>query len=161
MFKLVKRPAYWWPVIMRQPVDGGQVKEERFELRYVRPSRTEFQERWGVDTSGFTPEQVRKHNRALFDDYVKAWKDLADEHGNPARFDDETIEQLLVEPGFVEAWSLSFVSFYQAAPEMILGNSETSPAGGPEAGDATTAEATATATSSPPNSASGEPAKST
>lgn len=157
-YKLSKKPTAWWPVVMKVSVDGGQVEEQRFELRYVRLGRAEFNELWRANTEGHTSEQVRDHNRKLFDASVVAWRGLEDEHGTPARFEGELIDQLLDEPGFPEAFSLSYLSFWSALPEMIQGNSAPSPAGGPQASDGADMATTAT---SPKTSNSGEPAPTT
>lgn len=154
MFIKKPRVAIFWPVswMIACAVDApigascaaAAVEEVSIRLKFRRCGNAAFNERWSADTSGFTAEQVRAHNRKLFDDFVEGWADYVDEAGLPVPFTAAEIDELLDQPNFPQALGLAFTRFHLAQPEERAKNSGPSPAGGPATAPAETTEMSAT-----------------
>lgn len=173
-WKFVARPTCWWPITFNVPVDGGEVEKVEFEMRYVRATETEFEERFvrgiGAAIAALGPDATdeqkvaaaKAHDRKLFDDFVKGWRGFeAENDSEPPAFTGENIDAMFEQPGFASAFGTSYARFWAAVPEEREKNSGASPAGG-LATEALTSATTASgdATSSVP-SASGAPTTST
>lgn len=154
MFVLKKNPVTPCPVSWLSRDDAGATVSVAITLGFVRIPAARFDALFG-EGSGVngTVTRVFEANRDLVLELAASWSGVVDEAGRVPPFDPEQVGQMvLAEPGFAAAVAQAYVSFYIQVPEAVLGNSGASPAGGPVAADAKTADRTDTASRSRPRS---------
>jgi len=146
-FSLKLVDEYDWPVTVRVP-NAGKVEEHQFTARFrhldLDQVRAMIDEIVAAQNKERGSEQVSAVN-AVVDGaqlqieqamiYWVGWgDDLTDTEGKPIPYGDETKRKLLgvriIREALVKAWQDS-----QSGEAARLGNSDSSPAGGPAAGD--------------------------
>lgn len=146
-FSLKLVDEYDWPVTVRVP-NAGEVEEHQFTARFrhldLDQVREMIDEIVAAQNKERGDEQISAVN-AVVDGaqlqieqamiYWVGWgEDLTDTDGNPIPYGDETKRKLLgvriIREALVKAWQDS-----QSGEAARLGNSDSSPAGGPAAGD--------------------------
>lgn len=125
-FVIKKGATTWWPVSWAEPVDGGDTVKCRIELKF---------RRLGVEESKAGAPQAG--DLGFIKWVASDWRDITDDAGRAAPFDDETLIEMVARPAFMIAVGEAYNAFLLALPETRLGNSDPSPAGGPAAGVAT------------------------
>jgi hypothetical protein len=76
-----KKPtSFKWPVIVKDPVDGGDFEESTFTATFKRMGRAEF--------SGLAD----KGDAALIEKLLLGWSDINDEDGKPVPFTKENLK---------------------------------------------------------------------
>ena len=118
-FVFTRGATTWWPVKWNEPADGGAVVEQSMELRFKRTAWDKIDALYQQDNFDFL--------KAVATD----WRDIVDDAGRPVTFDDDAIGEMTNRPAFAEAIGATYIAFLRALPETRLGNSATSPAGGP------------------------------
>ena len=137
MFKLVKDPVSKWPVRWNSVSAAGEFEEQTLMLKLVRVGRADFNR---IFTGG---EEVSAEQE--LDDFcriVKDWEDVVDANGAPVPFSRDGAAALLDLPGFVLAWTIAYVEFWNGRPKEREKNSAKPRAGRPAAAAPTDAAAT-------------------
>lgn len=101
MFVLKKSDSYFWPVIVKTPVTGGNVKEETFEAEFKRVSQTRIKEIRDL----IMKEEITDTDLAR--EIVVGWKGINDGSAE-MEFSKENLESVLDVPqlaaSIIKAW---------------------------------------------------------
>lgn len=111
MFKLQKTPAYWWPVTVKFPADGGTWEEDTFEVKFPRLDRE------GIRT--IVAEAAKATTLAVLQRLVLDFKDVIAADGTALRHSSEALAQLDAMPGVAQAIFNAFMASHEQA---ALGN---------------------------------------
>ena len=125
MFKLVKDPVSKWPVRWNSVSPDGEIVEQVLKLKIVRIGRDEFNRIFHDDSVSLSAEDELDNFLRI----VKDWEDVVDADGAPLPFSRDGAAALLDLPGFVLAWTVSYVEFWTGRPREREKNSATLPAG--------------------------------
>lgn len=145
-FDLLDRPLVYvpikWPGV-GQSDDGAAVAVEHMvEVQVELLDRDEFAD-WIVDANRDIEDKADRsaHELATFKRVAKGWRKVRMSN-RAAPFDDGNIATLLRFPGFVTAFGTTYMDTWRGEVAIREGNSEGSPATGPEGGptDATPKE---------------------
>ncbi len=138
MFKLVKDPVSKWPVRWNSVSADGEFVEQTLVLKLARIGRAEFNRIFQPGEEVSAEQELNDFCRI-----VKDWEDVVDANGNPIPFSREGAAALLDLPGFVLAWTIAYVEFWNGRPMEREKNSATPRAGRPAAAGRTGAAAAA------------------
>jgi hypothetical protein len=126
MFRIIAEPRAWWPVTFPGVTEDGEVVENRFEMRFLLHGEDEHAqlsskiallparaEQLAVQGFGHdaTPEAVGERKLTilsrLYTEVVREiaadWRLVGAENGDPLKFEDENIRQLMNLPGVFRA----------------------------------------------------------
>lgn len=123
-FMIVKGATAWWPVKWAEPVDGGGTAECKIEMKFRRLSLEEHQMPVSSD-------------EAFIKLVASDWRQITDEAGRPAPFNDANINEMILRPAFVTALAEAFSAFTRALPEAPQDKQYPAPEGLPAAGAVT------------------------
>lgn len=105
MFRLDASDAYWYPVTVELPVDGGKFAKSTFDAQFKRLSRTEVME---------LMRQIRDNETTDIQvacEVLLGWRGVCDRDGSEIPFSERAREQLLdvhpVCPAVIQAWAES------------------------------------------------------
>ncbi len=105
MFKIAKKPAYFWPVSIKTPADGGRYEKESFEVQFKVLKQSEIKSL--IETVSTDEEFCRK--------IVCGWKSVSDESGAAIQFTDSAFDELLETPGVAKEIAKAYMESYQGA----------------------------------------------
>ena len=77
MFKLQKTALVWWPVVINEPADGGEVIEHSCQIQFELVQQSTFD------------DLAQQGDIKLLETLVCDWKDIAGEDGNKLPFTSE------------------------------------------------------------------------
>lgn len=120
MYKLVKEPRAWWPVVWNGVAEDGAIVENKIELRFVLHSEDEFArlavdgvklgQRAGDELAAAADADAGPEAplSTLYAGFVRKiavdWRGVGAENGEPLKFDEPgALEQLLNVPGVFKA----------------------------------------------------------
>lgn len=109
MFVLSKRPAYFWPVEVEFPIDGGKFKKETFEVKFERIPQSEADEISDKISNG---EMSAKD---LCKKVVIGWKSVLDENKDELPFSDSAFDELLNVSQVAKSISFAFFDSFKGA----------------------------------------------
>jgi len=111
MFKLALSPAYYWPVKLGLPVDGGDIKEVTFEAQFRRLTLLEGK-RLGeaVLAEKLPDDEVCRR-------IVLGWRQVSDDTDAEIAFTREAFERLLAVAGAASAIVRAYGESIQKAAE--------------------------------------------
>lgn len=128
-YKIVKGATCWWPVVVPQAEEGGDVQEHEFEIRFRRVTDTR-------EAAGWPKLKDKEFVLTAATD----WRGLEDGDG-PVPFTPERIAEMVRVPNLAAAIARAWFAFVNGEPARRLGNSAPPPDGGPAAAEATVAPA--------------------
>lgn len=126
-FVIKNGAGVWWPVMVAVAIDGGNVEQQTFEVKFKR-----------LDVAGI--EAARQlQDPAWVAATILDWRGVHIGDDGQLPFNAENVDVLLAQPNLAAALGTAWAAFVSAQPETRLGNSEASPAGGPAAAAPTAA----------------------
>jgi hypothetical protein len=133
MFRIVKQPRAWWPVVWSGVDEDGNVVENRIEMRFRLIKVDEFvelmRETVAVQTradDAASTEEEQKRTSVAFAEVVERiaedWRHVAAENGEPLVWNRENLTMLMNEPRVFDQTMEAFREVSAGAAEVRQGN---------------------------------------
>lgn len=111
MFLIDPRPAYWWPVKISVPLDGGKHETATFEAKFKRLAAEDLDalQKRAVDT--------RLSDAQIAAEVMEDFRDVVDRDGNCTQYSAAALKRLLSCPGMGTAICDAFFGSLKKAAE--------------------------------------------
>jgi len=94
-----KNLEVFWPVTIAVPMDGGEVEEFTFEIKFRILDTDEFQKKYPAFSANIEDiKDLPARGKAFWADVVTDWLHVSDEKGKELKFTKARFEQLLKKP---------------------------------------------------------------
>jgi hypothetical protein len=115
MFKISKKPTFTWPVNAAVVGDKGQYTKVSFTAEFKRVTQAEIDEL--LERLRAEAEENKLTDRALADELLVGFTDVADEEGQPLEYSQTNKELLLNVPGIASVVAQTFFKAIGGARE--------------------------------------------
>ena len=100
------RPSYWWPVVYFYPVDGGKFEKHTFDVEFKYINQDEIKKE--LETKSSTDADFCKK-------IITGWRGIESKPGVELPFSEQSLDQVLKEPGMAKKLVSTFLESVQTA----------------------------------------------